>query len=124
MQTSDIDVLKWMLCKARGGRSVHSPVLIGGYSNTPILGPRILITDGHSVLQHVGDIAGVVCDISNCTVPERVELLIASYYAFGLTYPRSYASFLSFLQQTCLQPVKEFSLPPKILKLATDYCCI
>jgi hypothetical protein len=116
-----------MVGKLKGSRNTNFPIIFSSAApkiSPRILGPR-LVLHGQRRIEHVNAGHDGLCFIGETeTLANCCKLLMSCYFAFGIGYPRSFASILGFIQATCLYPITDFSLSAKAAKYAEDFCCI
>lgn len=127
MQNSDDIVMQHLQHQLQGPRSqqaVFSWVASEDpcEGNTHILGPQIVATPTRYHLVHF---PGVITHIPiSDGLASAVQLLLAAYYAYNLTYPRPYEMMMAFLQTVCVHEVTHFVVKKKVLKLASQYTAV
>lgn len=107
-----------LLRKVQGSRSKSTPIQFSEQPSTKLYGPTLTI--GTRTAIWIGEKA-LFAEEGLVDLPFSVTLLLATYFAYGLSYPRPYVSVMTFLHSTCVEFAK-FTVSSKLTKLINDYC--
>jgi hypothetical protein len=87
-------------------------------NQSKLFGPTLSIYEENHSIWHCGELIDFKTNCGDLT--NSIVLLLGVYYAYGLSYPKSYASVMGFLQATLVEPI-DFKLSDKVLKLVNQF---